>query len=129
MMRGGGTESRIVYVRNRNKRKEWIALICTDVPLSEDEVAALYGKRWSIEVFFKTCKTYLHFTGKFRQTSYKAVTAHTAIMALRYTILAVNRQREANAPVSETADGTDPGKGSGAGTAARQPGTAIPCYR
>jgi hypothetical protein len=91
---GKSTESRIVYVRNRNKRKEWIAFICTDMTLSEDEIVALYGKRWSIEVFFKTCKTYLRFTGEFRQTSYEAVTAHTAIVALRYMILAVNRRRE-----------------------------------
>jgi hypothetical protein len=91
---GKSTGVRIVYVRNRNKRKEWIAFICTDTALSENEIVALYGKRWSIEVFFKTCKTYLRFTGEFRQTSYEAVTAHTVIVALRYMILAVNRRRE-----------------------------------
>jgi hypothetical protein len=31
------------------------------------------------EVFFKTCKTYLRFTGEFQQTSYEAITVHTSI--------------------------------------------------
>jgi hypothetical protein len=91
---GKTMDARIVYVRNRNKRKDWIAFICTDVSLTEDEIIALYGKRWSIEVFFKTCKTYLRFTGEFRQTSYEAITAHTAIVALRYMILAVGQRRQ-----------------------------------
>jgi hypothetical protein len=91
---GKTIDARIVYVRNRNKRKDWIAFICTDIGLSEDEIIALYGRRWSIEVFFKTCKTYLRFTGEFRQTSYEAITAHTAVVALRYMMLAVGQRRQ-----------------------------------
>jgi hypothetical protein len=91
---GEAMNVRIVYVRNRNKRKDWIAFVCTDTGLTEDEIIALYGKRWSIEVFFKTCKTYLRFTGEFRQTSYEAITAHTSVVALRYMMLAVEQRRQ-----------------------------------
>jgi hypothetical protein len=86
-------DARIVFVRNRNKRNEWIAFLCTDPKLTEDEIIALYGKRWSIEVFFKTCKSYLRFTGEFRQQSYEAITAHTAIVAIRFMILAVEQRQ------------------------------------
>jgi len=41
---------RIVYVRDRNNRKNWIALISTDMALSEEEIIQLYGKRWDVEV-------------------------------------------------------------------------------
>jgi hypothetical protein len=92
--KGEPMDARIVYVKNKNKRKDWIAFICTDMSLTEDEIIALYGKRWSIEVFFKTCKMYLRFTGEFRQTSYEAITAHTAVVALRYMILAVGQRRQ-----------------------------------
>jgi hypothetical protein len=85
---------RIVYVRNRNKRNEYIAFLSTDSNLNEDEVIALYGKRWSIEVFFKTCKSYLRFTGEFRQTRYESITAHTSVVALRYIMLAFEQRRE-----------------------------------
>jgi hypothetical protein len=85
---------RIVCVRNKANRKDWIAILSTDMSLTPQEVIELYGKRWSIEVFFKTCKTYLRFTGEFQQTAYQALTAHTAIVALRYMILCVEQRRQ-----------------------------------
>jgi len=86
--------ARLVYVRNRQKRNEWIALISTDLSLSEEEVIALYGKRWDIEVFFKICKSYLKLAGEFQQLSYDAITAHTAIVMLRYMLLSVEKRKQ-----------------------------------
>ena len=54
-----GIDARIVCVRNRNKHKDWIAIICTDMGLSEQDIIRIYGHRWDIEVFFKTCKSSL----------------------------------------------------------------------
>jgi len=84
--------AKIVYVRNRQKRKEWIALLSTDTDLSEEEIIELYGKRWDIEVFFKICKSYLKLAKEFQQLSYDAITAHTAIVMLRYIILSVEKR-------------------------------------
>ena len=44
--------AKVVYVRNRNKRKEYLCLISTDTSLDEDEIIRIYGKRWDTEVFF-----------------------------------------------------------------------------
>ena len=52
--------AKVVYVRNRNKRKEYLCIISTDTELDENEIIRIYGKRWDIEVFFKVCKSYLH---------------------------------------------------------------------
>ena len=38
--------AKVVYVRNRNKRKEYLCLISTDVNLDENEIIRIYGKRW-----------------------------------------------------------------------------------
>lgn len=54
-----GLDAKIVCVRNRNNRKDWIAIICTNVALSENDIIRIYGHRWDIEVFFKTCKSSL----------------------------------------------------------------------
>ena len=54
-----GIDARIVCVRNRNNRKDWIAIICTDMSLSENDIIRIYGHRWDIEVFFKSCKSSL----------------------------------------------------------------------
>jgi len=85
-------KARIVYVRNRNKRNEWIALVSTDLEMSEEDIIALYGKRWDIEVFFKVCKTYLRLAGEFQQLSYDAITAHTTIVMLRYMMLSIEKR-------------------------------------
>ena len=90
---GDTTAARIVYVRDRAKKKKWIAFLCTDLELTEEQIIELYGKRWSIEVFFKTCKQYLRFTGEFQQRSYEAITAHTSIVAIRYMIFAVEQRQ------------------------------------
>ena len=45
-------QAKVVNVRNRNKRKEYLCLISTDVSLDEEEIIRIYGKRWDTVVFF-----------------------------------------------------------------------------
>lgn len=85
--------ARIVYVRNRNNRKQWIGLISTDLSLSEEEIIQLYGKRWDIEVFFKMCKSHLNLGSEFQGLSYDCITAHTTIVMTRYIILAFEKRQ------------------------------------
>lgn len=87
--------AKVVYVRNRNKRKEYLCLICTDVNLDENEIIRIYGKRWDIEVFFKVCKSYLNLSKECRSLSYDAMTAHTAVVFTRYMMLSLE-SRESN---------------------------------
>ena len=84
--------ARIVYVRNRAKKKEWLAIICTDMSLSETEIIRIYGKRWDIEVFFKTCKSYLKLLTECHSLSYDALTAHTVIVFVRFMLLALEQR-------------------------------------
>ena len=84
---------RFVYVRNRAKRNDYLVLVTTDMKLSEEEIVRLYGKRWSIEMFFKMCKSYLRLSKECRSVSYDAMVAHVAIVFARYMLLAVE-QRE-----------------------------------
>jgi len=90
---GESVPARLVFVRNKSRRKDWLALICTDLPLTEDEVIRIYGKRWDIEVFFKSCKSYLGLVKECRSTSYDALNAHTALVFTRYMMLSVAKRR------------------------------------
>lgn len=83
------TPAKIVCVRNRSNRKDWLALICTDTELSEEDVIQTYGKRWDIEVFFKTCKNMLKLETGCRSLSYDAHTAYVSIVFVRYMLIAV----------------------------------------
>ncbi|MCI6170848.1 MAG: transposase, partial [Selenomonas bovis] len=78
---------------NRQNRKDWIAIISTDMSLSEEEIIRLYGRRWDIEVFFKTCKSYLHLRS-YHGLSYDALTAHVAFVFMRYMMLSVTKRKD-----------------------------------
>lgn len=84
--------AKIVYVRNKSKKKDWLALISTDTTLSEEEIIRIYGKRWDIEVFFKICKSYLNLSKECRSLSYDAMTAHVALVFTRYMMLSIEKR-------------------------------------
>ena len=60
---------------------------------NQEEIIRIYGKRWSIEVFFKSCKSYLRLVKECRSTSYDALNAHTAIVFTRYMMLSVAQRK------------------------------------
>ena len=85
--------AKIVWVRNKKNKKDWIAFICTNPELSEEEIIRIYGKRWQIEVFFKTCKSYLNLISECHSLTYDALTAHVAIVFTRYLMIAMEQRR------------------------------------
>ena len=84
--------AKIVCVRNRSNRKDWLAIICTYMELDEKEIICIYGKRWEIEVFFKTCKQILKLESECKSLSYDALTAHVSIVFTRYMVLSVEKR-------------------------------------
>ena len=92
---GNVIPAKVVYVRNRNNRKDYLCLLSIDLSLEENEIIRLYGKRWDIEVFFKVCKSYLKLSKECHALSYDAMTAHTAVVFTRYMMLSLE-SRESN---------------------------------
>ena len=87
--------AKLVYVRDKGNRKKWITFVSTDISLSEDEIIALYGKRWDIEPYHKVLKSCLHLTKEFQLRSFDAITAHTVIVLTRYIFLSLeNRENK-----------------------------------
>ncbi len=86
--------AKIVCVRNKKNKKDWVAFICTNPDLSEEEIIRIYGKRWQIEVFFKTCKSYLNLVSECHSLSYDALTAHVAIVFARYLMIALEQRKD-----------------------------------
>ena len=86
------TTAKVVYIRNRNNRKDYLCLISTDINLTEEEIIQTYAKRLNIEVFFKMCKSYLKLTSECKSVSYDAMTAHVAVVFTRYIMLAYEQR-------------------------------------
>jgi hypothetical protein len=82
-----GVPVKIVFVQNRNKKSEWLAILSTDCTLSEQEIVRIYGMRWDIEVFFKTTKSLLRLQKEFQGRSYDLLISHTTIVFFRYIVL------------------------------------------
>lgn len=78
---------KIVFVRNRNKKSDWLAILSTDCSLSDHEIIKIYGMRWDIEVFFKTTKSLLKLQKEFQGRSYDSLISHTTIVFARYVVL------------------------------------------
>lgn len=78
---------KIVFVRNRNKKSEYIMILSTDCSLSETEIIRRYGYRWSIECCFKVCKSLLKLGKEFQPVNYDTTVSSTALVFTRYTIL------------------------------------------
>lgn len=84
--------ARLVFVRNRSNRKDWLVLLSTDLDLTEDEVMAAYSNRWNLEVFFKSYKQDLKAVSRCRARKYCVISANCSIAMLQYMILATEKR-------------------------------------
>lgn len=82
-----GIAVKIVFVRNRNKKSDCLFILSTDNSLSDSEIVRIYGNRWSIECFFKACKSFLKLGSEFQSRNYSAIVSHTTIVFVRYILL------------------------------------------
>ena len=82
-----GISTKIVFVRNRNKKSECLYILRTNVTLSDSEIVRIYGNRWSIECFFKASKSFMKLGTEFQCRSYGAMVCNTSIVFVRYILL------------------------------------------
>ena len=85
---------KLVFVRNRNKRSEYIVLLSTDCTLSNEEIVRTYGNRWSIELFFRASKSLLDLGSEFQGLSYDMTVSSTAIVFTRYILMEWLRRKK-----------------------------------
>ena len=85
---------KLVFVRNRNKRSEYIVLLSTDCTLSSEEIVRTYGNRWSIELFFRASKSLLDLGSEFQGLSYDMIVSSTAIVFTRYILIEWLRRKK-----------------------------------
>lgn len=83
---------KIVFVRHRHKR-DWLAILSTDINLPDKEIVRIYGKRWDIEVFFKMMKHYLNLEKEVQLRDYDGIIGHITISMMRYIFLACEQRR------------------------------------
>ncbi len=88
-----GLPFKIVFIQNRNNRREWLAILSTDTALDDAEIVRVYGMRWSIETFFKIAKSHLKLGTEFQGRLFDMMISHTTIVFTRYLILEWERRQ------------------------------------
>ena len=89
----GGLPVKLVFVRDKRKQ-DWLALMSTDLELSNKDIVRIYGNRWDIEVFFKMAKQHLKLAKEIQYRDFDALVAHTSIVFMRYMFLAYQYRTE-----------------------------------
>lgn len=91
--KGGDKEIKIVFVRNRNKKSEYLAILSTDIGLTENQIVEYYSCRWGIETMFQTCKSFLGIQKSTQSLNYSEIHGSTAIAMFQYSMMSyLNRQ-------------------------------------
>jgi len=94
-----GTPVKLFFSRYSHRGK-WHLLLTTDLNLNFNKAIEIYGKRWSIEVFFKDCKQYLNL-GKCQANDFDAQIADTTISMMQYIALNLKRRFQAYESIGE----------------------------
>lgn len=87
-----GLALKIVFVQNRNNRRDWLGILTTDLALEDAEIVRIYSMRWSIETFFKMAKSHLKLGTEFQGRSFDMMICHTTIVFTRYLLLEWERR-------------------------------------
>ena len=87
-----GKQAKIIFV-SCDKKRGWLALLSTDLSLPNEEIIRLYGKRWDVEVFFKTCKQHLKLVKEIQIRNYDGLIAHTSLVIARYNMLSLYQRQ------------------------------------
>lgn len=89
-----GLPIKLVFVQNRNRRRDWLVLLSADLALEDAEIVRICGMRWSIETFFKFAKSYLKLGTEFQGRSFDMFISHTTIVFTRYLVMQWERRHE-----------------------------------
>lgn len=85
---------KLVFIRNRNNRREFITLLCSNIHLTAEEIVELYSRRWAIECCFKAAKQYLGLNSECFARDYDSICALNRISYIRFTVLEIIRRHE-----------------------------------
>jgi hypothetical protein len=75
---------RLLFVSD--SRKEWQALLCTDLEMEPAQILCYYARRWSIEMFFKDAKQMLYMA-KEQSNTFDALIACHSLEMIRYLLI------------------------------------------
>jgi len=86
---------KIVFLENKSSKspEKWLAILTTDLELTEGEIIRMYARRWKIEEYHKVAKDLLKLEHEFQGRSYDMLIGHATLVCVRYMFLELERRR------------------------------------
>lgn len=79
-----GISAKMLFIRNRNIRREWLAILSTDLNISDEEIVRLYARKWIIETNFRAQKQYFKLGTETYARDYDNLIAFMTTASIRY---------------------------------------------
>ena len=79
--------AKIVWLKARGSKDKVIAILCTDLSLSDEEVIRYYSARFNIEFGFFNMKHFLNLESGSRATNYDSVFCHVTMACIQLIIM------------------------------------------
>jgi len=76
----------VVYSRERGKKHKPVALVTTDLNATPEQVIQATGRRWAIELFFRSCKQDLGM-GHYQGRHWEGVDQHLQLVLIAHLLL------------------------------------------
>src|SRR5574344_1549992 len=87
-----GINVKIVFIRNRNSHREYLALLSTDLNISDEDIVRQYSKRWLIETNFRAQKQYFKLGTETYARNYDNLISFMTMSSVRYVIMEFSRR-------------------------------------
>lgn len=89
-----GITCKIVFIRNRNCKRDYLAILSTDISLDDCEIVRLYARRWLIETCFRAQKQYFKLGTETYARDYDNLISFVSVASIRFIMMEFWRRYE-----------------------------------
>lgn len=89
-----GITCKIVFIRNRNCKRDYLAILSTDISLDDCEIVRLYARRWLIETCFRAQKQYIKLGTETYARDYDNLISFVSVASIRFIMMEFWRRYE-----------------------------------
>lgn len=89
-----GITCKIVFIRNRNCKRDDLAILSTDISPDDCEIVRLYARRWLIETYFRAQKQYFKPGTETYARDYDNLISFVSVASIRFIMMELWRRYE-----------------------------------
>ena len=89
-----GIIKKIIFISNRNFKRDYLAMLLTDISFDDCEIVRLYARRWLIETCFRAQKQYFRLGTETYARDYDNIISFISVASIRFIMMEFWRRYE-----------------------------------